>query len=505
VSATDTTAVLTTRLATFSAVAATIGDAAGSNGTLNVSAGSFNVTGSGTPSEELIVGNHGTGTITANGGDVSVAGNTWIGLNAGSRGTVNVSNANSNWTSGSLMVGSLGDGTLNVTTGGTLNTGIADIRGSATVATVMGATSTWTNSGGRLTVERGGTLNISDGGSVVSAEFLVGYSGNSVVNVTSGGQLSTANAQLGFSGSFGYGAVTVAGAGSTWINYGETLVIGFVDSPGAINVTDGGRFIHGAPGEVEISSNGYVSVEGAGSSWTAPTTSVIGMMTVSNGGTVNNDVDVVGILNGNGSIAGNVSNEGIVAPGNSLGALHITGVGVFGGYTQSSSAKLQIELGGTTPDSGYDQLLVAGNIALDGTLQVSLVSAFSPAFGDSFKILDWSGTLTGQFASVQLPTLSGPLSWDLKQLYTTGVLSVILPGDFNGNGIVDAADYVVWRKGLGTTYIQADYDIWRTHFGQTAESGAGATTNAAVPEPATLALLIVGILSMSSGRRMIVP
>ncbi|HEY2251608.1 MAG TPA: PEP-CTERM sorting domain-containing protein, partial [Planctomycetaceae bacterium] len=65
-----------------------------------------------------------------------------------------------------------------------------------------------------------------------------------------------------------------------------------------------------------------------------------------------------------------------------------------------------------------------------------------------------------------------------------------IPGDFNGNGVVDAADYVVWRKGLETIYTQADYDVWRVHFGQTAGSGAGAMTNAAVPEPTTLVLLL---------------
>src|SRR5262249_15044183 len=43
----------------------------------------------------------------------------------------------------------------------------------------------------------------------------------------------------------------------------------------------------------------------------------------------------------------------------------------------------------------------------------------------------------------------------------------VLPGDFNYDGTVDAADYVVWRKGLGTTYTQSDYDTWRSHFGQT--------------------------------------
>ena len=41
-----------------------------------------------------------------------------------------------------------------------------------------------------------------------------------------------------------------------------------------------------------------------------------------------------------------------------------------------------------------------------------------------------------------------------------------IPGDFNGNGVVDAADYVAWRKGLGTLYTQNDYNVWRAHFGQ---------------------------------------
>jgi hypothetical protein len=66
------------------------------------------------------------------------------------------------------------------------------------------------------------------------------------------------------------------------------------------------------------------------------------------------------------------------------------------------------------------------------------------------------------------------------------------PGDFNQDGTVDAADYVVWRKGLGTNYSEADYDQWRGHFGETAGSGAiaplsrvpasAAPLSAAVPE-----------------------
>ena len=51
-------------------------------------------------------------------------------------------------------------------------------------------------------------------------------------------------------------------------------------------------------------------------------------------------------------------------------------------------------------------------------------------------------------------------------------LGPTLAGDFNEDGVVDAADYVVWRKGLGTTYTQKDYDTWRAHFGQTAGIGS---------------------------------
>jgi hypothetical protein len=50
-------------------------------------------------------------------------------------------------------------------------------------------------------------------------------------------------------------------------------------------------------------------------------------------------------------------------------------------------------------------------------------------------------------------------------------------GDFNQDGAVDAADYVVWRNELGTIYTQSDYDVWRANFGQMA--GVGAASRAA--------------------------
>jgi hypothetical protein len=79
-----------------------------------------------------------------------------------------------------------------------------------------------------------------------------------------------------------------------------------------------------------------------------------------------------------------------------------------------------------------------------------------------------------------------------------------LAGDYNGNGIVDAADYVVWRKGLGTTYTQNDYDVWRANFGRTASGGAGASVNTAVPEPSTAALIIITMAIVRWRRRTLV-
>ncbi len=76
------------------------------------------------------------------------------------------------------------------------------------------------------------------------------------------------------------------------------------------------------------------------------------------------------------------------------------------------------------------------------------------------------------------------------------------PGDFNEDGSVNAADYVVWRSEIGTA---AEYDAWRAHFGQSASGGApagAASQNAAVPEPAGLILwAFAGIPCLGAARR----
>jgi hypothetical protein len=80
-----------------------------------------------------------------------------------------------------------------------------------------------------------------------------------------------------------------------------------------------------------------------------------------------------------------------------------------------------------------------------------------------------------------------------------------LPGDFSGDGVVAAADYVVWRNNLGASSESAlnfngdglngvdlgDYQLWRRNYGMLAATGGG--NSAAVAEPANAILFIIAI------------
>jgi hypothetical protein len=166
---------------------------------------------------------------------------------------------------------------------------------------------------------------------------------------------------------------------------------------------------------------------------------------------------------------------------------------VTGNYTQNSGGKLQIDVASS---AGSDKLEVLKNITLAGTLEVSLAGGYVPHGTHSFDVLDWTGTLSGMFSSIQLPTLDGALAWDTSQLYTDGILTVIgegIDGDFNRDGIVDGGDYVMWRKGWRTIFSGTDYNTWRQNFGNVAANGLNTTiapVGNSVPEPSPNILLV---------------
>jgi Dockerin type I domain len=103
-----------------------------------------------------------------------------------------------------------------------------------------------------------------------------------------------------------------------------------------------------------------------------------------------------------------------------------------------------------------------------------------------------------------------PGSWPERCARSTGpgrtLATVGLTGDYNHNGVVDAADYTVWRDSLGSTTNLAadgngngvidsgDYTVWKTNFGN--HSGSGSSANVGVPEPSTFVLLLSAILTL---------
>ncbi len=126
--------------------------------------------------------------------------------------------------------------------------------------------------------------------------------------------------------------------------------------------------------------------------------------------------------------------------------------------------------------------------------------------GQTTETLTLPVSATFDFAADSSTSISLTLT---GQLLASSTFSAGIPGDYNQNGVVDAADYVLWRDqfGSGTSLPNDDtagvgnddYTRWRSHFGQTASNSSG-VGSATVPEASTFSLLLVAILCELGGR-----
>ena len=212
-----------------------------------------------------------------------------------------------------------------------------------------------------------------------------------------------------------------------------------------------------------------------------------------------------------------MQNDGVVAPGDSIGVLQVSGA-----YTQQAGGVLEIEIGGSS--ASHVDLLTVGAATLDGELSLRFIGGVIPSVNVALTATSLSGQFDNVLSGQRLSTVDGGGSFlvhygsgspfDPTQIVLSAFLPPTgLPGDYNQNGIVDAADYTLWRDHLGAPAGTLPNDIdggvigpdqyatWRTNFGQSTGSGSGASANTAVPEPETLSMLLVGILTTFSRRR----
>ncbi|MEO0054388.1 MAG: hypothetical protein RLZZ50_335, partial [Verrucomicrobiota bacterium] len=132
--------------------------------------------------------------------------------------------------------------------------------------------------------------------------------------------------------------------------------------------------------------------------------------------TGNITVGVSGTLGGNGTIGGALTLTGTLAPGPAFGIGRLTTQGSVT-LAAGSTTRIEINRGAST----HDQLACSGVLALGGTLSVSIVAG-TPIAGDSFTLF-LAGSISGSFATLDLPPLAAGLRWNTS-LLSSGLLRV---------------------------------------------------------------------------------
>ncbi len=261
------------------------------------------------------------------------------------------------------------------------------------------------------------------------------------------------------------------------------------------------------------------------------------------------------------------SDSTVHVQGSATGSLTFTGImsgpGRFTAGAAAHDANLgQIVLGGTnsyaggTTVNGGSLVAATGSTTALGTGNVTVESANLVFAGSAAKLLIQSGA-TNAIADTATLSLAGgnvvgvaddgyaeldgginetiaglvlggvtkapgiygssssgaPLANQFDEFFSgSGTVTVLAPavlaGDYNNNGVVDAADYVLWRNGgplqndpIGPPIGPAQYDQWKANFGKPV-SGVGSSNGLGqVPEPTTIAMVGLLITGLLVGRR----
>jgi len=440
------------------------------------------------------------GKLTVTIGNDAATEQVWVGANTnnGIRGTLKFGSTNANAETEFQNKIDLGSGIR-----------IVDVAAGAggDFATISGVIRNSTGTG-TLTKTGAGTLVLSNtntynGATTITAGTLSvgadGNLGNANSLVFNGGTLQVTGTAMTSFGTHAPAFTAAKTVGLDIADAGNTFTVSQV-----LNQTTGGLTKGGAGTLVLSNANTYSGPTAVNAGTLKVNGSIQGSaVTVNNAGT---------ILTGGASVKSLTVNAGaVVSPGDGVGTLDV----VAGNVYLAANAVYRWEFGGGT---NADVVNVSGNLTLTDDWEFKLVDAGgTPRASQRYDLFTFSGTcaplgtLTIDATGVTWDTTNANVVVDdsAGRVYITGIGSSVVAGDTNGDGVVDAADYVTLKKNFGAgvgggtaagnfdgvgTVNWADLGILMSNMG----TGGGA---ASVPEPCSAILLMFGAAAIVRRRR----
>jgi autotransporter-associated beta strand protein len=413
-------------------------------------------------------------------------------------------------TSGGALTKS-GNGTWKLLSGSSTYTGVTTISAGVLEASVLA------NGGSNSSI--GKSTNVAANLVFGAPAATLRYTGSSNVTINRGFTLSSGAG----------GGATIESSGSGTLSIDNTIALAYGTASQTRLLTLGGTNTGANTFSKVIGNNtSATSLTKAGTgTWVLGGTNTYTGATTISGGTllVNGNqsaasgavaVNANGTLGGIGTIGGavTVNASGTLAPGNRALTTPAAGTLKIANAVNLASGTTEMRLFSPTESDKLWQS-TAGGLTYGGILKITDLDPVAFAVGNNWDLFDFdsrSGTFSNNaeldtVGGTYLPLLITGQKWNFD--YATGVLSVVssnLPGDTNGDRVVDAADYLAVKQNLGRTggaslgqgNLDGDGDVdWddlqlvMTNFGT--GSGTAPTTT---PEPATLGLLAIGALAV---------